>query len=95
MDGLGNLRTLSWRRSPLRVAAAWPDDARLCMLHNGRFHDRWSRWSILACPKGFARLDDDLRWRFAGAVPERLTSDGDPLEWLDRLCPLRDSATGQ
>ena len=34
----------------MQVAAAWPTDQPLFMLHSGRLHRRWSRWSILARP---------------------------------------------
>src|SRR5687767_15134462 len=44
-------------RAPLEVAARWPADRPLIMLHSGRLHPRWSRWSILTTPAAVYRFD--------------------------------------
>ncbi len=43
--------------TPLDVLCRWPGDRRLVMLHSGRFHPRWSRYSYLAAPDRFYRFD--------------------------------------
>jgi anthranilate/para-aminobenzoate synthase component I len=44
------LRPLELAGSPAAIAARWSPDRRLAMLHSGRRHDRWARWTILAAP---------------------------------------------
>jgi para-aminobenzoate synthetase component 1 len=68
---------LDWSIDPLAALARWPADRAVVMLHSGRLHERWSRWSILAQPVG--------RFRFNGD-PQHGQSEwsGDP-----RLCPTR------
>jgi anthranilate/para-aminobenzoate synthase component I len=46
---------LDWDCGPMDVAAAWPADRPLAMLHSGRLDGRFARWSILACPQAFRR----------------------------------------
>ncbi|MCC6682362.1 MAG: anthranilate synthase component I family protein [Phycisphaeraceae bacterium] len=43
--------------TPLEVLRRWPGDRRLMMLHSGRFHPRWSRYSYVAAPDRFYRFD--------------------------------------
>ncbi|MHC4416578.1 MAG: anthranilate synthase component I family protein, partial [Planctomycetota bacterium] len=50
------VRQLEWTCRPPDVAAAWPADRPLMMLHSGRGHPRWARWSILASPKSTSWL---------------------------------------
>jgi para-aminobenzoate synthetase component 1 len=49
-------------RSPLQVAQLWPHDARLLMLHSGRIHKCWARWSILASPSATWQFNGRSRW---------------------------------
>ena len=43
--------------APLELAARWPADRPLIMLHSGRAHPRWARWSILTSPAAVYRFD--------------------------------------
>ena len=43
--------------APLQVAAAWPTDRRLIILHSGGDAARWSRYSILASPGAVYRFN--------------------------------------
>jgi para-aminobenzoate synthetase component 1 len=43
---------LDWKFDPLEAQRRWPRDRRLLMLHSGRLHRRWARWSILAQSMG-------------------------------------------
>lgn len=45
--GVNHPRPLDGRATPLDVIARWPNDLPISMLHVGRTHDRWARWSIL------------------------------------------------
>ncbi len=41
---------LDWTLDPLDALSRWPADRPVMMLHSGRTHARWSRWSVLATP---------------------------------------------
>jgi para-aminobenzoate synthetase component 1 len=75
--------------SPLELAARWPTDQRLMMLHSGRVHPRWARWSILASPRATWRFHSRSQWVGSTAsVPERaqqLRFSHDPLKDLDAV----------
>jgi para-aminobenzoate synthetase component 1 len=43
---------LPWDFTPLAALARWPADRPVLLLHSGRFHPRWARWSVLAQPVG-------------------------------------------
>ena len=49
-------RELDWGFDPLAALGRWPLDRRVCLLHSGRLHGRWARWSILAEPVGAYRF---------------------------------------
>jgi anthranilate/para-aminobenzoate synthase component I len=61
---------MDWTWRPLDVAAAWPDDRPLVMLHSARPHPRWARWSILAHPSAVYRFDG-RRSILTGRLPQR------------------------
>jgi para-aminobenzoate synthetase component 1 len=48
-------RPLDWPASlsPLEAMRRWPAVRALVALHSGRLHERWSRWTILASPRGW------------------------------------------
>ncbi len=48
---------LHWDFDPLEAFQRWPAEQRLLMLHSGRGHHRWARYSILASPVGYLRFD--------------------------------------
>ncbi len=50
------------RLTPLDVAAAWPIGRSLIMLHSGRSHAQWARWSILASPSATYRFQTGSEW---------------------------------
>src|SRR2546422_1572707 len=56
------IHELSWPCTPLDVAAVWPAPRPLFMLHSGRTHPRWARWSILTTPSVIYRFDGRSRW---------------------------------
>ena len=53
-----SIAPLELRATPLEVAARWPVDRPLVMLHSGRVHRRWARWSILASLQATYRFHD-------------------------------------
>jgi anthranilate/para-aminobenzoate synthase component I len=69
----------------MQVARAWPPETPLQMLHSGRHHDRWGRWSILASPECGYRFDGRSGWY--GETPPLfdITFSHDPLRDLDTL----------
>jgi anthranilate/para-aminobenzoate synthase component I len=72
--------------SPLDVASRWPLNRRLMMLHSGREHERWARWSILAEPFTAWRFDGHSHW--VGPTPleaRDLHFADDPLVDLDAV----------
>ncbi len=50
---------LPWEFGALEALQRWPVERRAVLLHSGRFHRRWARWSILSEPLG--------TFRFSGA----------------------------
>ena len=54
MVGLG--RELEWELDPLDLLAGWPEERRAVLLHSGRFHPRWARFSLFAEPVGVYRF---------------------------------------
>jgi len=69
----------------MAVAAAWPADRPLLMLHSGRVHSRWARWSILASPAGTYRFDGRSRWEGPDGSAAPLDFAHEPMADLDRL----------
>jgi len=43
---------LEWDFDVLEALARWPGEKRVALLHSGRPHSRWARWSILTAPVG-------------------------------------------
>ena len=77
-------RRIAWTLTPLELLDRWPASAPLMLLHSGRRHDRWARWSVAATPRGFYRFDGRSHW--TGERPA--TAPGfthDPLRDLDAL----------
>ena len=70
MNGEPNVIDLNWRATPLDVLNAWPAERALFMLHSGRVHARWARWSILATPVVRYQFHDGSRW--TGTPPPAL-----------------------
>ncbi len=54
---------LPWNFDALEALARWPIDRRVMLLHSGRPHSRWARWSILSEPAGTYTFDGQSRWR--------------------------------
>jgi para-aminobenzoate synthetase component 1 len=78
---------LGWSCTPLEALAAWPVDQPLCLLHSGRLHRRFARWSILASPGVIFRFDAARGWNRTGParLPRRFEPIGDPRVDIDRL----------
>ncbi len=55
--------------TPLDVLLGAPSDRPLAMLHSGRLHPRWGRWSISALPTGVLRhADGRTHWESLSAA---------------------------
>jgi para-aminobenzoate synthetase component 1 len=71
-------RELSWTLSPLEVLARWPRDRRVMLLHSGRPHERWSRYTVMAEPGDTLRFDESAvgegasQWLGEGEPPAPL-----------------------
>ena len=85
-------RQLDWDFDPLGALQRWPPDRRALLLHSGRVHRRWARWSILAEPVGTYRFvqraaDVPSVEARAAVAPAQL---GGESQWLgpDELCPV-------
>lgn len=77
---------LAWTVTPLEMLKAWPAERALMMLHSGRVHPRWARWSILAQPR--VRFQFDGRSRWIGQPPRMLREVSfthDPLRDLEAV----------
>ncbi len=92
LDADSRCRLLPWRVPPLAVLAAWPREYPLIMVHSGRWHPRWARWSILASPSVIYRFAEQRSELIAcNAAPLVATPLGavrfvdDPLVDLDAL----------
>lgn len=84
---LPTARLLSALGSPLEVAGRWPRSRSLIMLHSGRLHPRWARWSILASPRATYRFAGG-RSQWLGVPPTALRQvrfTHDPLEDVDAM----------
>ncbi|MCZ6836940.1 MAG: anthranilate synthase component I family protein [Planctomycetota bacterium] len=79
------LRKLAWDADPMQVALAWPIDRPLQMLHSGRVHPRWARFSILASPRVVFRSDGLSTLNGADDLLLNVDLTHDPLVDLDRL----------
>lgn len=81
-----NIIKLNWSATPLEALSAWPADRALVMLHSGRVHARWARWSLLTTPAVRYQFDGQSRW--IGQPPGRLQAvqfTHDPLADLDAI----------
>ena len=85
MLNLREIRTVSLAADPMRLATTWPDDWPLMMIHSGRPHPRWARWSILARPIASWRFHERSIFRGARIVDLPETTSDDPLDLLDRI----------
>ncbi len=54
------LTRLDWTCDPAEVIAAWPVDRPLMVVHSGRGHPRWGRWTIIASPRTMLRVGEDI-----------------------------------
>lgn len=72
----GPTRSLDWHADPLDLLLRWPIDRPLLMLHSGRAHPLWARWSMLTTPIGC--------WRYHGIDPHQPTGRG---QWIGRATP--------
>ncbi len=81
------VEALPWTCTPLEVLAAWPPGAPVFLLHSARFHPRWARWSIVACPSLSFRFDGRPCWNeWPGAArPPRVDLGGAPPADLDAI----------
>lgn len=70
MRDAAELSMLDWRGLPTDALASWPADRPLLMIHSGRSHARWARWSILASPVVRFQFDGCSRW--IGSPPDAL-----------------------
>lgn len=89
-------RQLDWGFDPLEALRRWPLDRRVCLLHSGRLHRRWARWSILAEPVGTYRFvqssaDTQSAEARSSATP---AARGGESQWCGpaELCPAGDFA---
>jgi len=76
----------NWPIDPLALLDRWPSDQPVAMLHSGRLHRRWARWSVLARPDAMLTIDDHVHWQ--GNPPADLktfTPTGHPLTDLSRI----------
>lgn len=55
-------QALDWQLDPLEALRRWPAHRPVAMLHSGRFHPRWSRWSVLAEPGAAYRFTTHSQW---------------------------------
>ncbi|MCH7573054.1 MAG: anthranilate synthase component I family protein, partial [Planctomycetes bacterium] len=85
MLNLREIRTVSLATDPMRLATTWPDDWPLMMIHSGRPHPRWARWSILARPIASWRFHERSIFRGARIVDLPESTSNDPLDLLDRI----------
>jgi len=65
----GSGRELPWQMTPVEAVRRWPADQRVLLLHSGRPHPRWSRWSVLAAAEGAYRFDAAGRSGWVGGPP--------------------------
>ncbi len=85
MNHRRRITKLSLQATPMQVAAAWPIDCPLIMLHSGRHDRRWARWSVLAEPTGFYRFDGRSHWIGRGSTAPGVDFSHDPLRDLDAI----------
>ncbi|MFA9477467.1 anthranilate synthase component I family protein [Phycisphaerales bacterium AB-hyl4] len=87
---------LPWQLDPLEAMRRWPADRPLLMLHSGRLHPRWARYSLLASPTGAYRFDlledGTPRGRWVGNPDAAPTADwhDDPFADLNLLRQQQD-----
>ena len=69
----------------MQLARVWPGDWPLMMIHSGRSHPRWARWSILARPITTWRFQERSIFSGAEIVDVPVTESDDPLDIMDRI----------
>ncbi|MCH7602962.1 MAG: hypothetical protein IIB54_09370 [Planctomycetes bacterium] len=79
------IRTIGLEADPMQLARVWPDDWPLMMIHSGRSHPRWARWSILARPIAAWRFDGRSKFSGAEIVDVGDVEPDDPLDILDGI----------
>lgn len=72
---------LNWPLDPLEALRRWPAARPVAMLHSGRLHPRWSRWSILAEPAGAYRFTTRSEWIDHAPRPASAASYGSAFTW--------------
>lgn len=79
--------------SPLEVLARWPQSEPVVMLHSGRRHERWGRWTVISRPEAWLRCAPHPEWL---GPPGEITAALDPamslLGALDAALSVTDSA---
>ena len=95
MNHRRRITKLSLGATPLEVAATWPIDRPLIMLHSGRPHKRWARWSVLAEPTGFYRFDGRSHWIGRSSPAPGVDFSHDPLRDLDALTTATSTQSDQ
>src|SRR5687768_8408220 len=72
--------------APRDLLRRWPRDRSLMMLHSGRVHPKWARWSILTSPRGWYAFDSRSRWTSEiPSVIDDVKFTHDPLRDLDAI----------
>lgn len=90
---------LDWTLDPIDALRRWPRDRAVMILHSGRHHPRWARWSLLTEPTGFYRFANDSpggntgTGRMLGELPSQLRRIGsrDPFSDLRQLLHHRNA----
>jgi para-aminobenzoate synthetase component I len=85
LDAFSTLQGLA----PRGLLRRWPADRSLVMLHSGRVHPKWARWSILAAPRAWYVFNGQSRWI---GDPSKSLKDvaftHDPMHDLDAIIAL-------
>ena len=74
--------------SPTAMLARWPVDQPMVVLHSGRLHQRWARWTIIAVPQAWYRFSAERRSEWLGDPPIEIAGRDfthDPLADLDMV----------
>jgi anthranilate/para-aminobenzoate synthase component I len=87
MSEMPQVSPLLIHSSPLDLLTRWPADEPLVMLHSGRVHRQWARWSMMASPRlRYQFVNGESRW--VGQPPpllQHVRFVNDPLHDLDAV----------
>ena len=75
-------RDLDWDLTPTQALRRWPVERGVVLLHSGRWHPRWARWSVLAEPTEVHAWPQEKAGDPVAALGERIDDPALHMGWV-------------